>query len=1367
MEENGNEAANVIGLRPAPRYRPRFRGCRGRPQFPRRPIDSQSEGEDEMAKFTDDLLKEKIFHCQICDELCTSDIFLVKDKGNVCANCFEEKCGEEMKSRAELNTALILILAKLMLPTYLECVGCEERLKSKKYSKHIATCDFKIKPCPMKNLEGCDWSGIEKSEENMEYTVVHKSTQEQNNKELKTVGTLTKLNGYYDEQNLDNNPNATEVDIDLLKHLADENNMLLNEFNLNPKGIDENMLKLLECPVCMDVMRPPIYLCNSGHGICIVCRGKVSECPTCKDKWTNVRNFFMEHFTTNSAIIKNNPKKAVRSVDVGEIVEFRVVMEENGPYASDRKRGYLWYNPRRRIPRDSLSEGEDDMENETMNKFTDDLLKEKIFHCQICDELCTSDIFLVKDKGNVCANCFEEKCGEETKSRAELNTALILILAKLMLPCKFKSKGCEERFKSKKYSKHIATCDFKIKPCPMKNLEGCDWSGSDFEVSEHLLKNHQNHVIKSENNIFKVETSLSKPFNVKLFSDDNQNCLLKTSVVDNKFYYSLNTVEKSEENMEYTVVHKSTQEPHDKELKTVGTLTKLNGYYDEQNLDKNPNATVLDIDLLKHLADENNMLLNEFNLNPKGIDENMLKLLECPVCMDVMRPPIYLCNRGHGICIVCRGEVSECPTCKDKWTNVRNFFMEHFTTNVKYPCSEIEKPKQTDIDINIDLKKNIVIKATNESNCDNIESKISTNKTDEQNLGCEHKINEERNKENMDLNTQKINILSNILVIPEQKINPVAKKRTYTSSVLTSASWIEMEEKKELIKLDALKKKEENKKKRDENKQKRIEQQQNKKKKHHTESKEIKNIEEQDKIYKESETNHSSTSPIISNICDELCTSDIFLVKGKGNVCGKCLEEKCGEEIKSRAELITPLMLIMAKLMLPCKFQSKGCDERVDCKNYSKHIGSCDFNIKPCPMKNLKGCDWTGSDFEVSGHLLKNHQDHVIKSGNNIFKVKTSLSEPFNVKLFSDDYQNCLLKTSVVDNKLYYSLNPLGKSEENMEYTVVHKNTQEQNNKELKTVGTLTKLNGYYDEQNLDKNPNATVVDIDLLKHLVDKNNMILNEFNLNRKGIDEDTLKLLECPVCMNLMRPPIYQCNRGHSICITCRGEVSACPTCKGNWTNSRNFFMENCTTNVKYPCKFKKFGCKVTGVEGEIKKHEEICSDSLISCRFYNFGCKERGVKSEIMKHEESCMVNKHKCPVCPAFPRINDISNHVEYKHRNCILKNQWYMIQKYSKCHGYKVYDSRLFRISYHTEDAYVYFAAELICPNGDPSEYFYEVGFCNNISETVDRSMTSTCLKEEPLVPGFKIKGNVKIHVDDFEYFVVFIKGGCNSKQIK
>ena len=69
------------------------------------------------------------------------------------------------------------------------------------------------------------------------------------------------------------------------------------------------------------------------------------------------------------------------------------------------------------------------------------------------------------------------------------------------------------------------------------------------------------------------------------------------------------------------------------------------------------------------------------------VEEILLSQLECPVCMEYMRPPIMLCENGHNICNICKQEVPHCPTCRQQFSNTRNVALEKVAIEVNYPST--------------------------------------------------------------------------------------------------------------------------------------------------------------------------------------------------------------------------------------------------------------------------------------------------------------------------------------------------------------------------------------------------------------------------------------------------------------------------------------------------------------------------------------------------------------------------------------------------------------------------------------------------------------------------------------------------------
>jgi hypothetical protein len=74
----------------------------------------------------------------------------------------------------------------------------------------------------------------------------------------------------------------------------------------------------------------------------------------------------------------------------------------------------------------------------------------------------------------------------------------------------------------------------------------------------------------------------------------------------------------------------------------------------------------------------------------RQLDWELLKELECPVCLEYMSSPIKMCENGHNICGSCKERLLNCPTCRGTFLNVRNVALEKLAATAIYPCKNCE-----------------------------------------------------------------------------------------------------------------------------------------------------------------------------------------------------------------------------------------------------------------------------------------------------------------------------------------------------------------------------------------------------------------------------------------------------------------------------------------------------------------------------------------------------------------------------------------------------------------------------------------------------------------------------------------------------
>ncbi|KAF2362309.1 Seven-in-absentia protein TRAF-like domain [Trinorchestia longiramus] len=120
-----------------------------------------------------------------------------------------------------------------------------------------------------------------------------------------------------------------------------------------------------------------------------------------------------------------------------------------------------------------------------------------------------------------------------------------------------------------------------------------------------------------------------------------------------------------------------------------------------------------------------------------------------------------------------------------------------------------------------------------------------------------------------------------------------------------------------------------------------------------------------------------------------------------------------------------------------------------------------------------------------------------------------------------------------------------------------------------------------------------------------------------------EELLKLFLCPICGQLMSPPLPQCRKGHLVCSECKLRTkNACPICKQRYAEGFNLMMGQVYQLLKLPCRFSSHGCVRLLLQREKAAHEADCSYRPVSCLHAAGGCPLQLPYTQMLEHIKNC-------------------------------------------------------------------------------------------------------------------------------------------------
>lgn len=304
------------------------------------------------------------------------------------------------------------------------------------------------------------------------------------------------------------------------------------------------------------------------------------------------------------------------------------------------------------------------------------------FRCDNCEMyLSIAPILYNETVGKICGRCFDE-----TEQKKFVGLSFVRqkvyegIASKIVFPCSFQLRGCQEKLKWSSVNEHESLCPYKREECPFgKNVftlaqNKCDWKGSNTEIITHLKQKHMDNF--QEFTKMTISSTLP-PKNCAVWSEFLDTIFIAvlfvpTDLQDIFLQVFMNASSFRCEDFTYNLVLSNSKRTKticfpgnevaslcNKALKVKWLKTGFNINMEALNILLNESCFNLDFKIKSKKSVSSNAYLEGL------LHENLIFNYKCVACGCNLTPPIHICGGCYqSACNICYDNSEACQSCR-------------------------------------------------------------------------------------------------------------------------------------------------------------------------------------------------------------------------------------------------------------------------------------------------------------------------------------------------------------------------------------------------------------------------------------------------------------------------------------------------------------------------------------------------------------------------------------------------------------------------------------------------------------------------------------------------------------------------------